>query len=196
MHNLDNYVKNKLTISGDNMNNNEYGQINFIARKKILVSRVILGKEDAKVAGRFGLTFDCFFNLDHIKLAYTRVGKLLENYEEIISYVDVKEIEFSIARRPIRSLHEHTGYITLDIIIRLKDDVGGESYHLETFAFALLKQIVEITNQHKIDVIDPMNLVDKYAGIDIEVVKDLINPIYNDLAKQFNLVNQRTLDDR
>lgn len=178
------------------MFNNELGKISYIAKKKILVSRVISGEEVAKVSNRFGVAFDCYFNDDKIKLAYTRVGTLLGAYEEVISYDEVKEIEFSIAKLPIRSLHEHSNYIALDIIIRLKDETGGDSYHLETFAFVLLKQIVKIAKKHNINIIDNLNLVDKYSGLDIEVVKDMINPIYSELENQYNLVSLRTLDDR
>ena len=177
------------------MSLNEYAYIRNIAKQKILVCRVLLGNEVAKISGRFGSTFDCGFNETSIVLSYTRVSKFvfMNEYDEVIEYNKVEEVEFSLVKRPIRNVLEHGHYYALDIIIRLKN---GVSYHLETFAFKFLEQIKLLLETYNVKIIDNLSLIEKYSGLDIEEVKVLISPIYDSLALEYNLESIRTLDNR
>jgi len=168
--------------------------VEISAQTKILVSRVIIGNDVAKISSRFGITYDCVFNENDITIGMSNPFKLkeIENAKAIIPYNRVEMIKFSIVRLPIRNILEHGHYYALDILIQTKDS----SYHCETYAYSLLDKIIEIAKIHHIHVIDPIGLETMCSGLCVEAVKEKIAPIYDDLKHKYHLQDMRTLDDR
>ncbi|HET6784570.1 MAG TPA: hypothetical protein VFH18_00965 [Erysipelotrichaceae bacterium] len=168
--------------------------VEISAQTKILVSRVIIGNDVAKITSRFGITYDCVFNDNDITIGMTNPFKLkeIENAKAIIPYNKIEMIKFSIVKLPIRNILEHGHYFALDVLIQTKDS----SFHCETFAYSLLDKMIEIAKHHHIHVIDPIGLESMCSGLCVEAVKEKITPIYDDLKHKYHLQDIRTLDDR
>lgn len=168
--------------------------VEISAQSKILVSRVIIGNEVAKISSRFGVTYDCVFSDNDIMIGMTNPFKFKEvdNAKAIIPYSRVEMIKFSIVRLPIRNILENGHYFALDVLIQTKDS----SYHCETFAYSLLDQIIDIAKRNHIHIIDPIGLESLCSGLCVEEVKEKITPIYDELKHKYNLQDLRTIDDR
>jgi hypothetical protein len=168
--------------------------VEISAQTKILVSRVIIGNEVAKMTSRFGITYDCVFNEKDITIGITNPFKLkeVENSKAIIPYTKIERIKFSIVRLPIRNILERSHYFALDVLIQTKDS----SYHCETFAFNLLDKMIEIAKQNNIFVMDPIGVESLCSGLCVEAVKEKIAPLYDDLKRKYHLQDIRTVDDR
>jgi hypothetical protein len=178
------------------MSYNRFMPVEVTAQSRILVSHVVIKEESSKLSSRFGVTYECVFNEKEITIGIANPlnfkFKQMDEAKAVIPYEKVEAIKFSIVRLPIVSTHQHGHNFALDVLIQNKDN----SFHLETAAFKLIPNIVELARLKNIQVIDPIGVIDLSSGLSLQAVKEKFKPIYDQLKEKYNLQDVRTLDDR
>ena len=168
--------------------------VEVTAQSKILVSTVIIDGEVSKVLSRFGITYECSFDDHDIRIGIMNPFKLkeLELSKVVIPYNKVELFKFSVVRLPMSSPLVRGPQFALDILIQTKEN----SYHLETQAYKLMEKIIQKAKAENIHIMDPIGLEELCGGCCMEIVKEKLTPLYDDLMDKFHLQNYRNVDDR
>lgn len=168
--------------------------VEVTAQSKILVSTVIIDGEVSKVLSRFGITYECSFDDHDIRIGIMNPFKLkeLELSKVVIPYNKVELFKFSVVRLPMSSPLVRGPQFALDILIQTKEN----SYHLETQAYKLMEKIIQKAKAENIHIMDPIGLEELCGGCCMEIVKEKLTPLYDDLVEKFHLQNYRNVDDR
>ena len=176
------------------MFNHRIVPVEVTAQSRILVSTVIIDGEVSKVLSRFGITYECSFDDHDIRIGIMNPFKLkeLELSKVIVPYNKVELIKFSVVRLPMSSPLVRGPQFALDILIQTKEN----SYHLETQAYKLMEKIIQKAKAENIHIMDPIGLEELCGGCCMEIVKEKLTPLYDDLVEKFHLQNYRNVDDR
>ena len=176
------------------MFNHRIVPVEVTAQSRILVSTVIIDGEVSKVLSRFGITYECSFDDHDIRIGIMNPFKLkeLELSKVVIPYNKVELFKFSVVRLPMSSPLVRGPQFALDILIQTKEN----SYHLETQAYKLMEKIIQKAKAENIHIMDPIGLEELCGGCCMEIVKEKLTPLYDDLVEKFHLQNYRNVDDR
>jgi len=168
--------------------------VEVTAQSRILVSCVTIDGEVSKVLSRFGVTYDCVFNDQDIRIGILNPFKLkdVELSKVVIPYHKIEFFKFSIVRLPMSNPLIRGPQFALDILIQTREN----SYHLETQAYKLMEKIMSKAKAENIHIIDPIGLIELCGGCCGEIVKEKLTPLYDKLMDRFDLQNYRTIDDR
>lgn len=168
-------------------------QLQDRADTHILNCKVMIDHKTAKTMTRTGLSYVCQFKENEIELTYP--SPFLSNMAKGIhlAYQEIDHLKFSIARLAPRTLFPQSPRYVLDILIYLK---SGKSYHLETFAFALLSDISQLMKKHQVQVVDELNLMEAYSNLDLSEVMNQLDLNYASLIELYQLEAYRIHDQR
>lgn len=179
---------------GGLMFNSRIIPVEVTAQSKILVSCVTIDGEESKVLSRFGVTYDCVFNDHDVSIGILNPFNLkeLEMSKVIIPYNKIELFKFSVVRLPMSNPLIRGPQFALDILIQTKEN----SYHLETHAYKLMDKIIQKAKSENIHIFDPLGLEQLCGGCCMEIVREKLTPVYDQLIDKFDLQNYRNVDDR